>query len=416
MIGYIKDEPKIKKVFIGVIVSIILVYGLFIIFQYSQLNQIHKKQIITFQRAVGTIVEDYPEKESEVVKAVFQSENTAAEKLGAEILKKYGYDLEMEMLNDKNFIEYRIGLVAVNSITMIILLIFNIILLMLIFKRAFIYLDRVSEALNNFIKGNYSYDEYDLDEGIVAKVSNQLSHLGNRIELEYNKLIDEKESSKALVTDISHQLKTPLASLKMCNDILLDEELKVEERKEFLDSSQKGVTKLEYLVDALVNISRLEADMIKIKPVENSIKETLTKAIKSVYIKALDKNIDIELKEFNDYIIPHDDKWTEEAIFNVLENSVKYTKTGGKVEVSVSENVNYVTINIKDNGIGIKKEEFNNIFKRFYRGKSQEVKNIEGSGVGLYLTRKILEEQGGNIMVKERINVGSKFIILLRKN
>lgn len=293
---------------------------------------------------------------------------------------------------------------------------FNVALLIMIFKRTFKYLDRVSGALNNFIKGNYSYNTYDLDEGIVAKVSNQLSHLGNSIELEHNKLIDEKESSKALVTDISHQLKTPLASLKMCNDILLDEDLDVEERKEFLDSSQKGITKLEYLVDALVNISRLEADMIKINPVENSIKETLTKAINSVYIKALDKNIDIEVAEFKDYIIPHDDKWTEEAIFNVLENSVKYTENGGKVEISVSENINYVTINIKDNGIGIKKEEFNNIFKRFYRGKAQAVKKIEGSGVGLYLTRKILEEQGGNIMVKERIQDGSEFVILLRKN
>ncbi|MGL5717142.1 MAG: sensor histidine kinase [Paraclostridium sp.] len=112
--------------------------------------------------------------------------------------------------------------------------------------------------------------------------------------------------------------------------------------------------------------------------------------------------------------MPHDSKWTEESIFNVLENAVKYTPDNKNVEIEVSHTINFVRVDIKDKGIGIDKSEYNNIFKRFYR--SEEVEEIEGSGVGLYLTRKILEQQGGNIIVSSEKGQGSKFSLFLITN
>lgn len=415
MIKYMKEEPLIRKIIIIVLTIIILMYLSFGIFQVIQLNTIHKNQIKTFQRLVGTIISEYPEKESEIINTIFQEKDNEVQKVGLDILEKYGYKLEIDMLNDNTFISYRNELIKVNIIILAILLIINIAIIMTVSSKLFSYLNKVIDRLNKFIKGDYRDCGYNLEEGIIAKVSNQLNKLGSSVALKQDRLIEEKESAKALVTDISHQLKTPLASLNMCNSILLEDDLSYEERREFLNSSEKNIKKLEYLVDSLVNISRLEAEMIKITPINSSIKETITKAISSVYVKALDKKIDIELEEFEDKIIPHDEKWTEEAIFNVLENGVKYTKEGGKIEVSLTETVNFIRISIKDNGIGIKKEEYNNIFKRFYRSKSNEVKNVEGSGVGLYLSRKIIEEQGGSISVKSKEGLGSEFIILMMK-
>lgn len=415
MIKYMKKEPIIKKNIIIVLTIIILMYFSFGVFQFIQLNTIHKNQIKTFQRVVGTLSLEYPEKESEIVNAIFQEKDNEVQKIGEGILRKYGYNLETDMLNDNTFISYRNGLIGINIVILSLLLVLNITTVIIVFNKVFSYLNKIIEVINKFIKGDYRDSDYYLDEGMIASVSNTLNKLGNSISLKQDKLIEERESAKALVTDISHQLKTPLASLNMCNSILLEEDLIDEERTEFLNISENNIKKLEYLIDSLVNISRLEAEMIKITPVNTSIKETITKAINSVYVKALDKKIDIELEEFEDKIIPHDEKWTEEAIFNVLENGVKYTKEGGNIKVSLVETVNFIRISIKDNGRGIKKEDYNNIFKRFYRGKSENVKNIEGSGVGLYLSRKIIEEQGGSISVKSKEGLGSEFIILMMK-
>lgn len=416
MIKYIKEEPKVRRVFILLVCTSAFLYVCFGIFQVRQLNNIHKNQIKIFQRLVGTIVDDYPQKEEEIVEALFSNENDKHQLLGETVLKKYGYDLEIEMANDNKFLSYRSNLIKINIIVLGILLVVNILMMFIMSKNMFLYLDRVYEVINNFIKGDYNNWEYELSNGIVSRVNNRLYQLGNAINLKQNKLEQEKENSKALVTDISHQLKTPLASLKMCNSILLEDDLTKEERIEFLQSSEVGIKKLEYLVDSLVNISRLEADMIKMKPIRASIKNTITQAVKNIYIKALDKSIIIGLNEFNDIEIVHDYRWTEEAIFNILENAVKYTDIGGEITIIVSETVNYLKIEIKDNGIGINKDEFSNIFKRFYRGKLKDIKNIEGSGVGLYLSRKIIEEQGGSVMVASNVGVGSKFSILLKKD
>ena len=204
-----------------------------------------------------------------------------------------------------------------------------------------------------------------------------------------------------------------IASLKLYNTLLIEEELDDEDRIEFLKTNEMSINKLHNLIDSLVNISRLEASMINIKIENKSIKQTLIKAINSTVPKANQKNININIEDFEDIEIPHDTKWTEESIFNVLENAVKYSSENKDINVQVSETINFIRIDIKDNGIGIDKSEYNNIFKRFYR--SEKVDDIEGSGIGLYLSRKILEKQGGNIIVSSQKEQGSKFSLFLTK-
>lgn len=224
----------------------------------------------------------------------------------------------------------------------------------------------------------------------------------------------EEAQTKALVTDISHQLKTPLASLKMCYEIADTDSFTRQEQQSFLRQGRNEVEKLHNLTQSLIQVSRLEVNMIRVEKKWGSLKKTLLGAVNSVYMKAFDKEISISVNEFEDAEVFHDAKWTQEAIVNVLDNAVKYSESGTGIEIRVQPMNSYYLLEIEDEGMGISKKEMNRIFKRFYRGESVEVQKVEGSGVGLYLTRKILEEQGGSICVKKGRR-GSLFQITITK-
>ena len=225
----------------------------------------------------------------------------------------------------------------------------------------------------------------------------------------------EEQETKSLITDISHQLKTPVASLKMSYEIEDSTELSAEETEEFRRKEREDVERLEHLLQAFTQMSKLETGMIRLKPEKAGVKATLARAVAGAYAKAIDKNISIETEEFTDVAVVHDPGWTAEAIGNVLDNGVKYAPAGTCISIRVSELVSYVMIEVEDEGPGIPAEEQPRIFQRFYRGKAEAVRKAEGSGVGLYLTRRILEEQGGTVCVKNGRTGGSKFVITLPK-
>lgn len=153
--------------------------------------------------------------------------------------------------------------------------------------------------------------------------------------------------------------------------------------------------------------------MIHLQPADVSLTDILVDAVNSVYEKAAAKQIAIDTEEFPDIPLFLDRKWTAEALFNILDNAVKYSPTGSLISIRVSALYSFVRVEIEDQGIGIPKEEYNNIFKRFYRGRQKAVQKTEGSGVGLYLSRKILEEQGGTLSVKAAKEQGSIFVVQL---
>lgn len=169
--------------------------------------------------------------------------------------------------------------------------------------------------------------------------------------------------------------------------------------------------KLETLTEALGNISRLETHMIRLQPEDVSFTEILAGAVNTVYHKALSKQIAIEVEEFEEIMLFLDKKWTAEAISNVLDNAIKYSPAGSSISVRAWKLFNFVRLEIEDQGIGIPKQEWNQIFRRFYRGDNEFVKREEGTGIGLYLARKILEEGGGTISVQQAREKGSIFVI-----
>ena len=191
-----------------------------------------------------------------------------------------------------------------------------------------------------------------------------------------------------------------------------DKELSDEERSEYTATLQTSLEKLTFLTNSLIKMSRLESGIISLKPETNSLNDIVLQAVKTVYAKAKEKNITMTFDCEQNFKVLLDFNWTAEAITNVLDNAVKYTPSGGVVELKIAEYPSYLRLDISDNGIGIPEEEQAKIFGRFYRGKQSA--GIDGVGIGLYLTRDIVSKQCGYIKVKSDKR-GSTFSIFFRK-
>lgn len=216
----------------------------------------------------------------------------------------------------------------------------------------------------------------------------------------------EKESTKSLVTDLSHQLKMPVAAMGTSLEVLRQEDLTEEERREFTERCLKQEERLKDLLGALINISRLESGMIELKFTEARLMDTVAAAVSRIYPVALAKNISVSVdaaEELSGVVIRQDPKWLSEALLNVLENSVKYSPKNTEIQIRISELVTFLRVEIEDEGIGIPKNERHRIFQRFYRGGEASVQERPGSGVGLYLTRRIVEAHGGMIRAADAV-------------
>lgn len=247
-------------------------------------------------------------------------------------------------------------------------------------------------------------------DDLWGKVYDKISRISDMYTHKKQELYEEKESLKELVSDISHQTKTPLANMKLYQEMLSDE-IHTAESAEHLTKMNKQVDKLDFLLQSMVKISRLETGTIKIQKSESLIAETLCLAIAAVVPKADRKNIRIHVAYDETLRLEHDKKWTAEAIFNLLDNAVKYTNVNGNINISVSQEEMFTKISITDTGKGIPLERQGTIFSRFYR--EPEVHNTEGVGIGLYLARKIVSMQNGYMKVESETGKGSTFYIYL---
>ncbi len=241
----------------------------------------------------------------------------------------------------------------------------------------------------------------DADEDL-GRLLMEFDALADSIELFGLQAGAEREGTKALVTDISHQLKTPVAALKTSFEILQSGDLNEMERQEFLGRCGVQILRLEELVSALVNISRMETGMIELRKEERRLFDTILLAVNRIYPRAEEREIEIELEaaeELQQIRVLHDVRWLCEAFLNVLENAVKYSARRTTVTIRMIRMTVYVRVEIEDEGIGIPRKEWNKIFQRFYRGEAETVQRESGSGVGLYLAREIASRHEGTLVV-----------------
>lgn len=250
------------------------------------------------------------------------------------------------------------------------------------------------------------------EDTLTARLQHQLLKLRNILTAQNQMLAQEKEQIKTLISDISHQIKTPIAAANTFAELLSDGELSAEERTEYITTLQMSLGKLTFLTNSLIKMSRLESGIISLKPEKNSLNEIVLQAVKTVYAKAKEKGILITFECDQAFEAVLDFNWTAEAISNVIDNAVKYTPQGGFVRLQITEYPSFLRLDISDNGVGIPEEEQAKIFGRFYRGK-QSV-STDGVGIGLYLTREIINKQNGYMKVSSDEN-GSTFSMFLPK-
>lgn len=363
------------------------------------------------ENIAGAVLTDYPQAEEVLVNAALDEENGTLE-AGRSIMERYGYggalvaDTEMKR-SIRNYI-------IMLSLFMAAVILCGLTAITAAVRRRNRQEEDMLAILDSCLADDYSFEN---DSERLNSLGNQhfadsLSKLGSKLKMKTQQLDSEQDSTKTLVTDISHQLKTPISAMKTCFDMYLEVDSQ-EEKDEFLYRSMAQMDRLESLAAALINISRLETGMIELKTEKASLMDIIITALNTVYQKSLDKSINMETGEFTDIELELDSRWTAEAIANLLDNCIKYSPAGSRIEIRVSRLYSFVRIEIEDRGIGIPKNEQNRIFRRFYRGDNDMVRAQDGSGVGLYLSRTIIERQGGTISVRSAEGEGSTFIIQL---
>lgn len=255
--------------------------------------------------------------------------------------------------------------------------------------------------------------DYKIDESMLSKVEIKFLDFITSSLLIKGDLENEKAIINRMISDISHQIKTPLSNMILYSELIKEKENLSEFGQDSIERILYQGEKLKFLIAALVRMSRLETGIISLNPTLSNIDPIIQNSIEELQDKAKEKGIEI-IYEKSDIMAVFDEKWTEEAIYNILDNSIKYSIENSNIKISSSVFELFIKIDIKDGGIGISESEHGKIFQRFYRSK--DVSKIEGLGLGLYLAREIIMNQGGYIKLISEENKGSTFSIYLPRN
>lgn len=257
--------------------------------------------------------------------------------------------------------------------------------------------------------GEVRFPEVQDVESVFSRFVSKLTRLYDALRIARENAENEKRVMQGMVADLSHQIKTPVANMKMDLELLSARQMEPKKQREFLERTMHQADKMDFLIQSIIKMSRLESGAIRILPQNADFAQTLANALLSVSAAAEQKNIDISVECPQPFALMHDPKWTEEAIFNLLDNAVKYTPTNGRIEVCLKAREAGAYLSVKDTGPGIPEELQGAVFSKFFR--APEVHNLPGAGVGLYLTRQIMEAQGAYVTVKSEEGKGSMFVV-----
>ena len=278
-------------------------------------------------------------------------------------------------------------------------------------RKLALFSDALCKLLDDMMSSDQEPPQYAEEENLFYKIQHRLSRLYEVLRESKSSIAKERADLQELISDISHQVKTPIANLKMIDATLLEQTMSPEKQREFLLAMDGQLDKLDFLMQAMIKTSRLETGVISLEPKVQPLYGTLAGALGGILLDAEKKQIEVTVDCPETVSAAHDRKWTTEALFNILDNAVKYTPEGGKIHVAVACWEMYVKIDVSDTGIGIPEQHQGTIFKRFYREDS--VHEAPGIGIGLYLAREIITRQAGFIRVISEVGAGSTFSVFL---
>ncbi|MDS0526848.1 HAMP domain-containing histidine kinase [Clostridium sp. SHJSY1] len=349
-------------------------------------------------------------KDNDIIKNFYRKRSIEEINKSKEILSSYGYDENITLSSDE-IVE---GIFKNMLLMFIPIQVVFLVILYLCFtkelKRIYIKIDEIVRSTGAMSNGEYREIDGDYKEGEMALLISSLNYMGDRVNNSIELLRYDKEKLKDFLSDISHQLKTPLSSLVMFNDLLRENEnMPHEDKIKFLDKSEEQLRRMEWLIMNLLKVGRIEANAIKFEKEKQPLEETIELAISSLLEEARKKEQNLVVEGEIQAKVIHDKEWLAEALSNIIKNSIEHTDKGGEIKVEVYRGPLITKIYIKDNGIGMSEELQKKVFKRFYKGENSS--NPKSIGIGLSLSKSIVEEMDGEIKLISEEGKGSTFII-----
>ena len=405
----LKNKEVRELILIEIIVLIIGIISILLLNKYSY--ETYKEAIIENNLyIIDSIISKYPELENEVIDGIIN--HNISESESYEILNKYGLDRldTVDYLNNNSYINKTIRKYNIIYISILIIIVFSILIIYI--NKIYNKIRKLSIYANDILNNKYNMDIREYSEGDISNLKNDLYKMTIKLKEQNELSLKDKIYLQDTLSDISHQLKTPLTSMYVINELLYDDKLDKSLKKELLNKSKKGLERIEWLITSLLKMSRLDSGSEKLILERVKLINIINKTIEPIRIPLELKNINLNVSCSNDIKVNVDVNWTTEALINILKNAMEHTLENGNINIVCSDNPLYTMISISDDGCGISKKDLPHIFERFYKGMG----NKESIGIGLNMSKKIIESENGNISVKSKENEGTTFIIKLFKN
>ena len=345
--------------------------------------------------------------ETDIIAAAITNDSSTEQ--GAEFLNKLGISeaTDPRILENINDIQSFMATTGLVETAVLAVLLFLAIFSFLI-KRDRLYRSAIGTVIS-FTDGDFSSLLPQQDNGTVYQLFARINAMATALKAKQETETEAREFLKGTVSDISHQLKTPLAALSMYQEIIQNEPDNTETVKTFSQKSTAALGRIEHLIKTLLKLTRLDAGGIEFHKSEYMIGEVVSQSVEELGDRAKNENKELQISGNQKDIIRCDMEWTREAVGNIVKNALDHTKAGGMIQISWDETPLMFRISVSDNGDGINEEDIHHIFKRFYRSKKSL--DTQGIGLGLPLAKSIVEGQGGTISVQSEIGAGTTFVL-----
>lgn len=407
------NNPEIKKSSASFIfvMTIFLVCNFIIMIVHNE--KLKDDYIKVFASVTAKIVETDPKLEKEIVPLLVREVTPQEEEKGRGILRQYGLsetlDTSLFPYIKGSFKSMELSIISIGLILTVILFILNYL------QYGYFYelMRNFSSAAKRIVEGDYNLKLSEEKEGDLSKFTSSFNSMGEVIRGNIYALNKEKSFLVNLLSDISHQLKTPLSTMILYNDILLNKNLTKEQEIDFLKNNENQLNRMRWLILNLLKLAKIDANAIELEIENQNLNETIEDVLENIESKALESKVKVEFIQRDIIYLKHDRLWLQEALINIVKNGIEHSGEGGRVSVNVEDNPIYTRIVIANTGEAIPEEELPHIFKRFYKGKKSA--KSDSIGIGLALAKAIIERHGGYIEVYSKDLEETKFIITFLK-
>lgn len=406
------SNAEVKGFIRNYLILFIITIGLSIGISFVSINIIKNKVVENNQAIIGSIVAVNPSFEKEIINVITQGKSTKDLNLGKDILNKYNYNENISLNNEPIIKSSLQEIITLNALFVLVIFIAIILLVMVYFKNFYNDIEDMTDYVYHSSEGRDFEMKKRNQEGQIGLLKTELLKMTNILKEKVDLLNKEKIFLNDTISDISHQLKTPMTSLIILNDLMYDDILK-ETKIEFLNKIKSQLSRMEWLIKSMLKLSKIEAKVIDFKKEKVNVKELITRSIQPSLIPIELKDINLSISGDDNVTYIGDINWSTEALVNIIKNCVEHTPQGGNLDIKYEQNPLYSEIVIKDSGEGIDKKDLPNIFKRFYKGKSSTKE--DSVGIGLAMAKSIIESQNGDIYVKSEKNKGAEFHIVIHK-